>query len=75
MKKSFILLVLKYFFIGILAAGIELFIFDLLIKYYNYIFANSIAYAFGIIISFTINRFFNFKIKNKIILKNKGCPI
>jgi putative flippase GtrA len=41
----------------------------LLINYYNYIFVNSAAYALGIITSFLFNRFFNFKIKNKIFIR------
>ncbi len=62
-------LLTKYFFIGILAASIELLTFSLFIKYINYVVANSIAYSFGVITSFTLNRIFNFKVKDKTIIR------
>ena len=62
-------LLTKYFFIGILAASIELLTFSLFIKYINYVVANSIAYSFGVITSFTLNRIFNFKVKEKTIIR------
>ena len=57
-------LLTKYFFIGILAASIELLTFSLFIKYINYVVANSIAYSFGVITSFNFNRIFNFKVND-----------
>ena len=62
-------LLIRYFFIGILAAIIELFTFSLFIKYINYVIANSIAYGFGVLSSFTLNRLFNFKIKDKTLIR------
>ncbi len=59
----------NYFFIGILAALIELSIFSLLINYINYIIANSIAFSLAVITSFTLNRLFNFKVEDKIIIR------
>ena len=62
-------LLIRYFFIGILAAIIELFTFSLFIKYINYVIANSIAYGFGVLSSFTLNRLFNFKVKDKTLIR------
>ena len=62
-------LLIRYFFIGILDAIIELFTFSLFIKYINYVIANSIAYGFGVLSSFTLNRLFNFKIKDKTLIR------
>lgn len=69
MNISLYKLLIKYFFIGILAASIELLTFSLFLKYINYVIANSIAYSFGVITSFTLNRIFNFKVKDKIIIR------
>lgn len=69
MNISLYKLLVKYFFIGILAASIELLTFSLFLKYINYVIANSIAYSFGVITSFTLNRIFNFKVKDKIIIR------
>lgn len=69
MNKNLFKLLTKYFFIGILAATIELLVFNFLIQYFNYVIANSIAYSFGIITSFTLNKFFNFKVKDKTIIR------
>ena len=69
MNKNFILLMTRYIIIGFIAAGPELVIFNELMKYFDYIKANSIAYGFGIIVSFTFNKIFNFKIKNKIFIR------
>lgn len=69
MNISLYKLLVKYFFIGILAASIELLTFSLFLKYINYVVANSIAYSFGVITSFTLNRIFNFKVKDKIIIR------
>ena len=62
-------LLIRYFFIGILAATIELFTFSLFIKHINYVIANSIAYGFGVLSSFTLNRLFNFKVKDKTLIR------
>jgi putative flippase GtrA len=62
-------LLIKYFFIGILAAIIELITFSFFINFLNYIVGNSIAYGFGVITSFTLNRLFNFKVKDKTIIR------
>ena len=69
MNKNLMKLLTKYFLIGIVAALIELSIFNSLIKSLNYIVANSIAYSFGVITSFTFNRLFNFKIKDRLIIR------
>ena len=69
MNRNLFKLLTKYFFIGILAASIELFTFSLFLKYINYFIANSIAYTFGVITSFSLNRFFNFKVKDKTIMR------
>ena len=69
MNISLYKLLVKYFFIGILAASIELLTFSLFLKYINYVISNSIAYSFGVITSFTLNRIFNFKVKDKIIIR------
>ncbi len=69
MNISLYKLLVKYFFIGILAASIELLTFSLFLKYINYVIANSIAYSFGVVTSFTLNRIFNFKVKDKIIIR------
>ena len=69
MSKNLFKLLIKYFFIGILAASIELLIFNFFTKYLNYVIANSIAYSFGIITSFTLNKFYNFKVKDKTIIR------
>ena len=69
MSKNLLKLLIKYFFIGILAASIELLIFSFFTKYLNYVIANSIAYSFGIITSFTLNKFYNFKVKDKTIIR------
>ena len=69
MNKNLFKLLTRYFFIGILAATIELLVFNFLIQYFNYVIANSIAYSFGIITSFTLNKFFNFKVKDKTIIR------
>ncbi len=47
----------------------ELLIFSFFTKYLNYVIANSIAYSFGIITSFTLNKFYNFKVKDKTIIR------
>ena len=69
MSKNLLKLLIKYFFIGILAASIQLLIFSFFTKYLNYVIANSIAYSFGIITSFTLNKFYNFKVKDKTIIR------
>ena len=69
MNISLYKLLIKYFFIGILSASIELLTFSLFLKYINYVIANSIAYSFGVVTSFTLNRIFNFKVKDKIIIR------
>jgi len=52
-----------------LAVCIELTTFFLLIKYFNYILANSISYGSCIMVSFTLNKIFNFKTKDKSIIR------
>ena len=69
MNRSLFKLLIRYFFIGILAATVELFTFSLFIKHINYVIANSIAYGFGVLSSFTLNRLFNFKIKDKTLIR------
>ena len=69
MNKNLMKLLTKYFLIGIVAALIELSIFNSFIKSLNYIVANSIAYSFGVITSFTFNRLFNFQIKDRLIIR------
>ena len=62
-------LLIRYFFIGILAATVELFTFSLFIKHINYVITNSIAYGIGVLSSFTLNRLFNFKVKDKTLIR------
>ena len=69
MDKNLFKLLTRYFFIGILAVFIELLVFNFLTQYFNYVIANSIAYSFGIITSFTLNKFFNFNVKDKTIIR------
>lgn len=69
MDKNLFKLLIRYFFIGILSAFIELLVFNFLTQYFYYVIANSIAYSFGIITSFTLNKFFNFKVKDKTIIR------
>lgn len=69
MKKDLLKLLTRYFFFGISAACIEIFTFSLLIKYINYIIANSMAFSLALVTSFVLNRFFNFKVKDKIIIR------
>ena len=69
MNRNLFKLLIRYFFIGILAATFELLTFSLFIKYINYVIANSIAYGFGVISSFTLNRLFNFRIKDKTLIR------
>ena len=69
MNRNLFKLLIRYFFIGILAAALELLIFSLFIKYINYVIANSIAYGFGVISSFTLNRLFNFRVKDKTLIR------
>ena len=68
-KKKLIQLMPKYLFFGLLAVCIELTSFFLLIKYFNYILANSISYGSCIMVSFTLNKIFNFKTKDKSIIR------
>ena len=67
MRRNLINLITKYFYFGIISACIEITFFFLLIKYLNYIFANTMSYCFGILTSFALNRIYNFKIKDKVI--------
>jgi len=67
MKRNLINLITKYFYFGIISACIEIIFFFLLIKYLNYIFANTVSYCLGILTSFVLNRIYNFKIKDKAI--------
>ncbi len=69
MNRNLFKLLIKYFFIGILAAALELLTFSLFIKHINYVIANSIAYGFGVISSFTLNRLFNFRVKDKTLIR------
>ena len=69
MNKNLFKLLIRYFFIGILAATFELLTFSLFIKYINYVIANSIAYGFGVFSSFTLNILFNFKVKDKTLIR------
>ena len=69
MNRNLFKLLIRYFFIGILAAALELLTFSLFIKYINYVIANSFAYGFGVISSFTLNRLFNFRVKDKTLIR------
>ena len=69
MNRTLFKLLIRYFFIGILAATVELFTFSLFIKHINYVITNSIAYSFGVLSSFTLNRLFNFKVKDKTLIR------
>ena len=69
MEKKLKLLIFRYFFFGVIAVVNELTFFNLAIKYFHYIIANTIAYGFGIITSFLLNAFYNFNINNNFIVK------
>lgn len=69
MEKKLFKLLTRYFFIGILAAFIELSTFSLFIKHINYIIANSLAFCLAVITSFLFNRVFNFKVHDKTIIR------
>ena len=69
MNRTLFKLLIRYFFIGILAAIVELFTFSLFIKHINYVITNSIAYGIGVLSSFTLNRLFNFKVKDKTLIR------
>ena len=69
MEKKLFKLLTRYFFIGILAAFIELSSFSLFIKHINYIIANSLAFCLAVITSFVLNRVFNFKVHDKTIIR------
>ena len=69
MNRTLFKLLIRYFFIGILAATVELFTFSLFIKHINYVITNSIAYGIGVLSSFTLNRLFNFKVKDKTLIR------
>lgn len=69
MEKKLFKLLTRYFFIGILAAFIELSTFSLFIKHINYIIANSLAFCLAVITSFVLNRVFNFKVHDKTIIR------
>ena len=68
MNRTLFKLLIRYFFIGI-QLHFRIITFSLFIKYINYVIANSIAYGFGVLSSFTLNRLFNFKVKDKTLIR------
>lgn len=64
--KKFRTLIL-YGLIGGLSSSIDFIVYSLLVSYVglNYILSNSISVLIGIITSFTLNRKYNFKVKDK----------
>ena len=58
-----------YSIIGTVSTGVEFVIFALLYRYMPYVWANVIAFHCGIICSFLLNRSFNFKKEDKVILR------
>ena len=63
--------IVLYGLIGAFAAGVDLLIFRVLV--YNFawpeLIANGFSVIVGISISFTLNRYFNFRVKNKTALR------
>lgn len=58
-----------YSIFGIVSTGVEFVVFALLIKQISYYWANVIAFHCGIICSFLLNRRYNFKKEDKVILR------
>lgn len=64
-------LLIKYGIIGGISASLDFIIFSLLnnIFHIDYLLANIISVHCGIICSFILNRQYNFKIKNKVLMR------
>lgn len=62
---------IKYGIIGCLCVGIDLLIFILLTQIINipYLYANIFSVYCAISVSFFLNRYFTFKVKNKVIIR------
>jgi putative flippase GtrA len=62
---------IRYGIIGCLCVGIDLLIFVLLTQIINipYLYANVFSVYCAISVSFFLNRYFTFKVKNKVILR------
>lgn len=60
-----------YGIIGVISAGLDFVVYLLLSNclYINYLIANVISVHCGIVCSFILNRQFNFKIKNKFLIR------
>ena len=58
-----------YAIIGIISSGLEFAVFALLFKCMPYLWANIIAFHCGIICSFLLNRSYNFKREDKVVLR------
>ena len=58
-----------YGIFGVISTGVEYLIFALLYKYIPYLWANTIGFHCGIICSFILNRNWNFKKEDKIVLR------
>ena len=62
---------LIYALIGIISVSIDILVFNLCMSFLksNYFTANIISVHFGIVNSFILNRFYNFKVKNKTAIR------
>lgn len=58
-----------YAIIGVISTGVEFVVFALLYKLIPYLWANIIGFHCGIICSFLLNRSFNFKKEDRVILR------
>ncbi|MBQ3354191.1 MAG: GtrA family protein [Bacteroidales bacterium] len=58
-----------YAIIGVISTGVEFVVFALLYKLIPYMWANIIGFHCGIISSFLLNRSFNFKKEDRVILR------
>lgn len=67
-KKNLRHLIL-YGIIGCCSSGLDFCVFSLLnhLELFHYVFSNSLSVLVGIITSFTLNRYYNFKVKDKTI--------
>jgi len=62
---------IKYGIIGCFCAGLDFLVYSFLVEIVkmNYLYANAIGVHCGIFTSFFLNRQFNFKVKNKVVVR------
>ena len=69
LNSSILKVILRYICIGLVAATIEFVIFIFFIKYLYFVVANSLSYLCGMVLSFVLNLIFNFRIKDKKVIR------